>query len=394
VNLWLFDLDGVLIRPGGYRESLRRTVAHFSRLAGYADRPLEESTIEAFEAQGITCEWDIAGICILADIFTLWRADPALHLPDDLESCWERLRADDRTRPEPDYADWARRIGAFGGGSPAASAMKFFLQEVGRANPDPERLGELENVINLLLAHPREFARSPVMRHFQQYTLGSRAYADHYRVQPEIETPSLLAELDRPAVSVQSRDRILELHRGKRITAAVITARPCRPQNIADDPTDYPPEAEIALRIIGLKDLPLAGAGHMQWLARRHGQLIDAYLKPSPVHSLAAFALALGDGEGTALESARAFVEEGKLLPPLDRLRAEPADILIFEDSPTGVVGTQSAVDLLIRARCPCRLSILGVAAGGEKRAVLESLGAKVFETTDEAMAFGWKNFS
>jgi hypothetical protein len=252
----------------------------------------------------------------------------------------------------------------------------------------------LENVINLLLAHPREFARSPVMRHFQQYTLGSRAYADHYRIQPEIETPSLLAELDRPAVSVQSRDRILELHRGKRITAAVITARPCRPQNVADDPTDYPPEAEIALRIIGLKDLPLAGAGHMQWLARRHGQLIDAYLKPSPVHSLAAFALALGDGEGTALESARAFVEEGKLLPPLDRLRAEPADILIFEDSPTGVVGTQSAVDLLIRARCPCRLSILGVAAGGEKRAVLESLGAKVFETTDEAMAFGWKNFS
>jgi phosphoglycolate phosphatase-like HAD superfamily hydrolase len=54
MNIWLFDLDGVLIHPGGYREALRRTVAHFSRRAGYPDEPLAEETIEAFEANGIT----------------------------------------------------------------------------------------------------------------------------------------------------------------------------------------------------------------------------------------------------------------------------------------------------------------------------------------------------
>jgi hypothetical protein len=45
MNVWLFDLDGVLIRPEGYREALRRTVAHFSREMGNPERPLEESAI-------------------------------------------------------------------------------------------------------------------------------------------------------------------------------------------------------------------------------------------------------------------------------------------------------------------------------------------------------------
>lgn len=232
------------------------------------------------------------------------------------------------------------------------------------------------------------------MQYFQQFTLGSRAYADHYHATPTVDTPSLLAELDCPGISVSYRDRILALVREERVCAAIITARPCRPQSAGDDLTDYPPEAEIALKVAGVEKLPLAGAGHMQWLARRHGQIIDGYLKPSPVHSLAAFAFALGSEENAALESARVFVEEGKLLPPLDRFKEGPSEITVFEDSPTGVVGTQSAVDLLNRARMKIRIILLGVAAGGEKRSVLQSLGAETFATTDEALEKAWKGIA
>ena len=386
MRVWLFDLDGVLIHPGGYREALRRTMAHFSREAGYPERPLEESTIEAFEAQGITCEWDIAGICVMADIFNLWRTNPALHLPPDLDGSLRCLRSGGLVRPETDYAHWARQVGSLGGETPSASAVKLFKQEAGHTEPDLVRAGEFEAVLGLVLGHPREFARSPVMQYFQQFTLGSRTYADHYRTTPSVETASLLAELDRPAVSTETRDRILALQREKRIHAAIITARPCRPREAGDDLTDYPPEAEIALKIIGLEKLPLVGSGHMRWLAIRHRQSSEAYLKPSPVHSLAAIALALGGSERAALEAARTFVEEGKLLSPLDQFKEQESDIVVFEDSPTGVIGTQSAVDLLGRARLNIRLSILGVAAGGEKRAALESLGAEVFETTDAAL--------
>jgi hypothetical protein len=391
MNLWLFDLDGVLIHPGGYREALRRTVSHFSRAAGLPGNPLAESTIEAFEAHGITCEWDIAGICLMADIFCLWRANPALHLPDDLEECLRALRTGKIARPAPDYAAWARRVGALTGDTPSASAVKLFKQEAGNADSDSGRIGKFESILTAVLGHPRDFSCSPVMQYFQQFTLGSRAYADHYRVQPDLDTPSLLAELDRPGISVSSRERILSLQNERRIHAAIITARPCRPPAPGTDLRDYPPEAEIAQKAAGLESLPLVGAGHMQWLARRHGQIIDAYLKPSPVHSLAALVFAMGEGDNAALEAARTFVEEGKLLPPIERFREEPTEIAIFEDSPTGVIGTQSAVDLLKRKQLDIRVFLYGVAAGGEKRAVLESLGAEVFATTDEALETAWK---
>ncbi|MBN1440523.1 MAG: hypothetical protein JW929_14025 [Anaerolineales bacterium] len=394
MNLWLFDLDGVLIRPGGYREALRRTVMHFSALAGYPQRRLEESAIEAFEAHGITCEWDIAGICLMAEVYAVWKANPALRLPPDLDACLSLLRGAGLSRPEPDFAGWARQTGALSGDTPAASAVKLFKQKAGDAEPDPARAGEFESVLTAVLGRPREFPHSPVMRYFQQFTLGSRAYAEHYRVPPEIETPSLLAELDRPGLSDDARDRILDGQSQKRICSAIITARPCRPPDPGAAPGDSPPEAEIAQRIIGLEKLPLVGAGQMQWLARRRGQIIDAYLKPSPVHSLAALAAAMGAGGPDSLDAARAFVEEGKILPPFDRFSEKRSDIAVFEDSPTGVIGTASAVDLLKRKAIDVRISLYGVAAGGEKRAALESLGAIVFRTTDEALAEAWKSLS
>jgi hypothetical protein len=394
MKLWLFDLDGVLVHPGGYREALRRTVSHFSRETGFSERSLEESTIEAFEAHGITCEWDIAGICLMAEIFSLWRANPALHLPQDFDDSLRALRSPGLARPEPDFAHWARQVGALSGDTPSAAAVKLFKQEAGHADPDLIRMGEFESMLGAVLGHAREFALSPVMRYFQQFTLGSRTYAEHYRATPSVDTPSLLAELDRPGISASSRDRILALVRGKTIRAAIITARPCRPPSAGDDLPAYPPEAEIALKVAGVEGLPLVGAGHMQWLARRHDQIVDGYLKPSPVHSLAAIGFALGGGGAGALEAARVFVEEGKLLPPFDGLTEDPSEITVFEDSPTGVIGTQSAVDLLNRKQLNVRIILLGVAAGGEKRAALQSLGAETFPTTDEALEKAWSGIS
>jgi hypothetical protein len=386
MNVWLFDLDGVLIRPGGYREALRRTVAHFSQAAGFAPAPVAEETIESFEAQGITSEWDICGICAMADIFEVWRANPGLHLAGDLPAAQAQLRAPGLARPAPDYARWARQVGAVGGETPSAAAVKVFKHEAGHAESDLVRTAEFETILDAVLGSPREFSRSPVMQYFQQFTLGSRGYAEQYRVPPTVETPSLLAELDRPALSPAARGRILALQSGGIVRAAIITARPCRPQLAGDESFDYPPEAEIAQKLAGLEALPLAGAGQMQWLARRRGQIVDAYLKPSPVHALAALALALGGKEDAALESGRALVEDGKILPPWDQHPGGEIRISVFEDSPTGVIGTQSAVDLLRRRHIPCALSIYGIATGAEKRTALESLGAQVFDSTDAAL--------
>jgi phosphoglycolate phosphatase-like HAD superfamily hydrolase len=390
MNLWLFDLDGVLIHPGGYREALRRTVAHFSARMGNPERTLDESAIESFEAQGITCEWDIAGICAAADAFAIWRANPELHLPSDFSRALTVLQKETLARPVPEYAGWARRAGALGGESPSLSAAKIFRQEAGHADADIDRVGEFDGLLDALLGHPREFEHSPVMRFFQQFTLGSRTYRDLYGVPADVETPSLLEELDRPAFSAANRDRIRTMQRERKIRAVIVTARPSRPSGAIHDPVDFPPEGEIGAKVIGLEELPLVGAGQMLWLAKQRGQQPDAYLKPNPTHSLAAIALALGAAEGDGLEAARALVEDGKLLPPFDALKEKGADVLVFEDSPTGVLATQSAVDLLCRRDVNAQLSFFGIASGGEKRAALQALGAEVLDTTDEALDRAW----
>jgi len=45
MQVWLFDLDGVLICPGGYRAALKATVNHFTRAMGLGDYPLADETI-------------------------------------------------------------------------------------------------------------------------------------------------------------------------------------------------------------------------------------------------------------------------------------------------------------------------------------------------------------
>jgi hypothetical protein len=64
--------------------------------------------------------------------------------------------------------------------------------------------------------------------------------------------------------------------------------------------------------------------------------------------------------------------------------------MFVFEDSPTGVVGTQSAVDLLARNHLAIRVGFLGISSGSEKRAALLSLGAEVFDSTDDALEMVW----
>src|SRR6185503_13358919 len=85
MQLHLFDMDAVLVHPGGYHAALVATVNHFSRAMGHGDYGPTPEEIEAFEAAGITSEWDSAPIAI-AEIA--------------------------RTGRRPDYAGLIRRVSA------------------------------------------------------------------------------------------------------------------------------------------------------------------------------------------------------------------------------------------------------------------------------------------
>ncbi|HAD05709.1 MAG TPA: hypothetical protein DCE76_00960, partial [Anaerolineaceae bacterium] len=60
VNIFLLDIDGVLVKPGGYRTALHRTIAFFLQQLELPENfNLTEDEIGNFEAHGITSEWDM-----------------------------------------------------------------------------------------------------------------------------------------------------------------------------------------------------------------------------------------------------------------------------------------------------------------------------------------------
>ena len=311
MQVWLFDLDGVLIYPGGYRAALKATVNYFTQAMGLGDYDLADATIETFEACGITSEWDSSPICVAVLLAEIWHADPALRLPAGFDAALRAVRSRAPQHPAPDLAAWARRISQAMSGTenyPSDAALELLLDDAHQLPERNGRLIELETLLGVLLRRNRDLRHSPTMRVFQHYTMGSRAFASHYGIAPSFETPSLLHDLDRPALSSSSRDMIVELASQGEVHPVIYTARPCQPRTLPGRPEDYAPEAEIALDLIGLADLPLAAYGHLTWLAAQYNQRPDYFVKPSPVHALTAMAMAIGGSEREALETSLALV--------------------------------------------------------------------------------------
>jgi hypothetical protein len=388
VNIWLFDLDSVLVYPGGYRAAFMATVDHFSRTMGLGGGLLDPSAIETFEACDITSEWDSSAICVAVLIEGIWRADPGLRLPVDLDAALSNIRARAPQPPRADFAAWARRVGQAMADKryPSDAALTLLLEDASRSPSADGRLVELETCLRGLLEHTRDFFRAPAMRIFQHYTLGSEGFAQHYGIAPAFETPSLLRELDQPALKPARRERVLELTAHGEVHPVIYTARPCWPRSLPGRREDYAPEAEIALELVGLSSLPLVGFGHVSWLAAKLDHHLDYFVKPSPVHALAAVGLAMGGEERAALSAARRLVEENSLDAPLDAWRDQRVDIHVFEDTAGGILGVMSAARQLRQAEVRAEVKAWGIASTPGKRAALEALGVPTFADVNLAI--------
>jgi len=388
VNIWLFDLDSVLVYPGGYRAAFIATVDHFSRAMGLGEGLLGASTSETFEACDITSEWDSSAICVAVLIEEVWRTDPGLRLPIDLDAALSNIRARAPQPPRADFDAWARRVGQAMAGKqhPSDAALTLLLEDASQSPSADGRLAELETCLHGLLEHTRDFYRAPAMRIFQHYTLGSDGFAHHYGIGPAFETPSLLRELDQPAIEPAWRERVLGLAAHGEIHPVIYTARPCWPRSLPGRQEDFAPEAEIALELVGLSSLPLVGFGHVSWLAAEFHHHLDYFVKPSPVHALAAVGRALGGGERAALDAARKLVEENSLDAPLDTWRDQRVDIHVFEDTAGGILGVMNAAQRLQQVGVPAEVKAWGIASTPGKREALEALGVPTFADVNLAI--------
>ncbi len=379
-QIFLFDVDSVLVNPLGYRAALQATVNYFSQLMHWGNQAPDLDTIEHFEAIGISSEWDSAAICLAIMLREARKAYPQLadNLPEALKTIQQRRIA---PSAPPNYkllSSWIMEDQQ-PGEIPAETALRRF---------SGDKWPHADELLRSVLSTTRDIAQSATTRIFQHYTLGSDHFSQTYGMQPHIQTASLLAEMDMPLIYSDVAKRVMQAVAEQSIYAAVYTARPSFPP--LDSETGhagFAPEAEIALDIVGLSRLPLIAEGKLRWLGQQTGTNGEHYLKPNPVQALAAVMAAQAIPESVAVTSAEDMVRTGNLAEGLKPFVGHALEILVFEDSASGIRGGQAAAELLSKHGIPTQARGFGISPLAVKQEKLAETGAVLFDDINLALA-------
>ena len=359
----LLDIDGVLVKPGGYRAALHATLNYFVNLMALPHFEFPEEKLAGFEKRGITSEWDMVPLLLGVLWNDILSRQPIKNLPADISSA-------------------AIQIGKYlNGYAPSDLHIPEFELVSGQYPADTALQNGFFSSIPIqlrtnLLHRSRDVRFSQTMRLFQQYTLGSRAFTQTYDLPAEVETESLLHKYDKSNINDSIREK---LHQpGTHLTA--FTARPSAPPREVDaPPLGYAPEAEIALDLVGLVDIPLISFGKLQYLGEQRGYDPENLLKPSPVQALAGIAAALTGNEWAALQAACDWHETSKLTGALAEL-PQSFKVIIVEDTLGGIRSVWAAGEILRDAGLDVTVSAYGLTSGSPaKSAAFEQVGVPYF---------------
>jgi hypothetical protein len=175
---------------------------------------------------------------------------------------------------------------------------------------------------------------------------------------------------------------------------AVYTMRPSLPPiEVTIPPSDYAPEAEMALDLLGLRDLPLIGYGRVRYIADHMNIGPEAFLKPSPIQALGAILAAVTRQELASLQMALALFngDENRLnreLNALFKILPHQLTIHVFEDSPGGIEATRAAAAILTRWGINTTVNAWGIATQSNKVLALQRIGVRVFPDIEPALAY------
>jgi hypothetical protein len=384
----LFDLDGVLIQPGGYRAAVTATVNYFSQKMGLGQQAPNEDDLALLEANGITSEWDMVPICLVVLIEKASQAANAVF-PD---CSFEDLILLVRTLAisiDVNYRSEIRQMLPFLM-KPSISPSEGLLDAIqaGKIYPGFQKAAFIRD----LMGNTRHISDSKTLRVFQNYILGDRGFIEAYSLIPEFETHSYLRLNDVCLLSDENQRMLNRLISDSVIKLAVITARPSLPPAGAHDLlNDYSPEAEMAIKLTGLDGIPVVGFGTLQFLARKIGVLPDSLIKPSPIQALTAIKAAFGETMIRSLEWAAANGITGGDHQGASHLPSK-FTLHIFEDSPIGIHSCQQAAFILKQKGCEVTVKAWGIARNPDKIKALEAVKAEVFPDVNQAIQAAFSN--
>jgi len=369
----LFDMDGVLVEPHGYHRALVDTVQAIGRSLGFQEVEVRPQVIAAFEAAGISSEWESAAACAALLLVRRWQENSAITFPANLAPCCELnpgLKA-------PDFEVFAHSLDRIK--STELTALQRIEKAVIEQAPDlsPGRVRSLQNLIRNATAAEQ----SLLHRTFQEFVLGSQVYAEVYSYRAALNTDSYLLRFDRPNLSPIEQAELRQWLAHKERVAGILTLRPSRPPGSEVFST---PEAELGAQHAGLGEAPIAGYGGLLWLGQKWGINPRSFAKPSPVHALTALRLALNDPLEEALMTSARLVIDDNDDGAWNRLNA--AQVILFEDTSAGLKSLAAAQKVLRKHHVYLDVELNGITSDPKKRSALESTGANVYPSLSDAL--------
>jgi len=366
-RILLLDIDGVLVQPGGYRAALRATVKRF-----IGDYLIEEDVIVSMENRGISSEWDMSPLIIAAYWDDVLSRQPMSGLSNDVAIAAKQIQSQRADRPKQLHIPEFELVT---GQYPAETAF-----QAGCFASIPEGLRRN------LLTESRNVNKSETFRTFQHFTLGSKNYQTTYQLPAEFEAEPLLSTND---VAVISSSIVYKLKK-ENINIAVFTARPSGvPRGADDNDVGYPPEAESALELVGLTNVPLIGFGRLEYIALKYDIDPVFLVKPSPVHALAAIIAAVTEDEVLGLELALNWHKSINFRETLRGKIPSDFEVVVVEDTIGGILSTRSAVNILSNLGLRVNLYEAGLTLGNiGKSLAFNKAGVRCFDTWDVLIDF------
>jgi hypothetical protein len=388
----LFDIDGVLIEPKGYRKAVYDSIIYFLHEIGEEKISINEEIFTSFEAIGITSEWDMIPLfilCVIENSLDYNHPDKSIT---DIQGLTQFLQNKKHLPNNDDFISLINKFQLYlsDGYSPSESIFKqFYIEENGK--PFENIFLYTPWVVKDWIGNSRDFGKSIPLRYFQNLTLGSQLFQEISSLEPTIDTESYLSMYDRPLINNETHKMIKDYARKDDFYISMMTARPSKNPGHEEtiDVMSCFPEAELAMQCLNMDDLACVGFGAMQYIGKLKGLSGDNFVKPSPVHAMTAILHAGGINISEALLDAYEYlfnIKRNKVLEFFHKL-SSPIEIFIFEDSIIGIQSLLKVHDALKSDGINIKFTAFGISTEINKIKALEKENASIFPTINEAFS-------
>jgi hypothetical protein len=389
MRVFLFDIDGVLVKPHGYRKSFFESFSRWLGIIGIKANLPDREVLSLFESYGITNEWDMLAICgsVVLDRYCLKFGITIQS--SDIPSLIEEFSFHSFPDLKVDYRESIQKMDTI-----------YQLHDVppvsvylnSRADDFPALFQH--PILKNILCSARNRNESLSTDIFQHYILGNVLYEKNYQQTPKFNSPSYLKTYDLPLITNDWVEWIKARNHDRELKFVGLTARPSLgPQGVRwKSSIIYSPEAELAMEVLDFPDLLFIAYGKLKYIADCLGMEAELLLKPNPFHAVAAVFTGLTGDEWKGLVQAAVFMHRFSSDFPQLNQSIDPValpsemDLLVFEDSQGGIRAVLEAAAIFRKAGIIVHTHCYGITQNDDKRKTLAGLGVPVYATINDAL--------